>query len=135
MSKRIFFFLVVCIFNLNGEIFSQQTLHYINKTSLISFIDNQSISSSFNFFEFINDSNFKIAFSRKNSTSSIFLSGSGKFLLAGSIGQDYYSRHLGFFCKQELQIEKLTMVPIRFRLGSLEYTNYLERKPNSGVFR
>jgi hypothetical protein len=52
------------------------------------------------------------------------LRGSGFRLLP----EDYYSKNLSFFCKKELQIEKITKVPLRFRLGSLDHVNKLEGK-------
>src|SRR5574338_95599 len=48
-----------------------------------------------------------------------------------SISPEFYTKSLGYFCRQELKLEKFTSIPFRFRLGSLDYTNYLEQKPNA----
>lgn len=45
--------------------------------------------------------------------------------------QNFYNQGLGFFCRKENQLQKLTSLPIYIRLGSKEYVDYLERKPNA----
>ena len=45
--------------------------------------------------------------------------------------QSHYLKSFGFFCNEELKFEKKTSIPLRLRLGSIEYVNYLEQKPNA----
>ncbi|MEO6490737.1 MAG: hypothetical protein ABIO04_12410 [Ferruginibacter sp.] len=40
---------------------------------------------------------------------------------------------LGFFCRTEIKFEKATRIPFKFRLGSVQYNDWLEGKANSGV--
>jgi len=46
---------------------------------------------------------------------------------------NYYCSQLGFFCKKELKLETATKIPFRFRLGSLQYNDWLEGKKNAGI--
>ena len=41
---------------------------------------------------------------------------------------DFYAKQLGFFCRQEIKFDKVTKIPFRFRLGSVEQCNWLEGK-------
>src|SRR4051812_27686989 len=44
------------------------------------------------------------------------------------VPRNYYTQHLGFFCRQELKMQQ-AKVPVTFRLGSMEQCNTLEQKP------
>ncbi|MBT8219270.1 MAG: hypothetical protein KJP00_05585 [Bacteroidia bacterium] len=37
-------------------------------------------------------------------------------------------QELGFFCKVDLKLEKALKIPVRFRLGTVEEVDFLERK-------
>lgn len=45
--------------------------------------------------------------------------------------QNFYKQSLPFSCRSELQLQKLTALPLYFRLGSKDYVDYLEKKPNA----
>ncbi len=44
------------------------------------------------------------------------------------ISPRFYVDNLSFFCRQELKLEKITRVPFRFRLGSVEDCDRMEGK-------
>ena len=45
-----------------------------------------------------------------------------------AVPEQYYFNSLGFFCQKELQIEKTLKFPVKFRLGSVTYTDQMEGK-------
>jgi len=49
------------------------------------------------------------------------------------IGSNFYTQNFGFFCKKELQLEKIIKVPFKFRLGSVQQVDWMEGKANAGI--
>ena len=45
-----------------------------------------------------------------------------------SLPADLYLKNLSFFCNKELQLDKITTIPFRFRLGSVALTDKMEGK-------
>ena len=118
MWQRFFSFLVVCLLMFYGEIFSQKIPH-----KGMSFPGIMSIPKTLKTFT-------------SQLGTFVFLkyedcTGFTRHQLLNLPTPDFYNNHLGIICKKEWQLEKITLVPFRFRLGSLEYVNYLEQKPNA----
>jgi hypothetical protein len=49
------------------------------------------------------------------------------------IPQNFYNQQLGIVCKKECQLQSALKANLFIRLGSKEYVDYLERKPNSFI--
>ncbi len=51
------------------------------------------------------------------------------------IPSNYYVQHVGVICKKEWQLQKKTGLNLYIRLGSKNYIDYLEQKPNAAALR
>lgn len=49
-------------------------------------------------------------------------------------GLQWTSESLPFFCRIEHDLGKKTRIPFKFRLGSVEYVDWMEGKPGCGDF-
>jgi hypothetical protein len=50
------------------------------------------------------------------------------------LSNDQRVYHYGIFCKWEEKIQHVSKIPLKFRLGSLDYVNYLEKKNEPSHF-
>jgi hypothetical protein len=130
MAQRVFSFVVVLILFFNVENFSQGSPILIKLPFKYSTLINPDFEKQMQMNLQPGESHF---FPQKMHCDSggITLRPPLFVLSAPALSPSFYSNHLGFFCKKELQLEKITSVPFRFRLGSLDYVNYLEQKPNA----
>lgn len=49
------------------------------------------------------------------------------------VPENFYVSRLGFFCRQEWKFESATKLPFKFRLGNVNYCDWLEGKKNAGL--
>jgi hypothetical protein len=130
MVQRVFCFVVVLILFFNVDIFSQA------KPLLIKLPVNYNTLENFKFekqlqLDYCPKDSIFIHKKLKFDTGAITMSHPLFVLSKPALSPSFYCSNLSFFCKKEWQLEKITSVPFRFRLGSLDYVNYLERKPNA----
>jgi len=118
MVQRLCCFLVVFLLMFNGEIFGQGSSY-----AKIPFSNNISITKS--------PDSFKPRFELNQFLKYNDCSEGNKHILLSVPTSSFYINNLGFICKKEFQLDKITPVAFRFRLGSLEYVNWMEQKPNA----
>lgn len=130
MRQRTRYFLVVLLLVFAKNIFSQQWVNNFSRRSQIS------ISKYSSLFIGADTLQVKITNIAKqpgvyNSFSYAEKLATTPFRLLAPLSASYYNCTLGFVCKKEFEFEKKTSIPLRVRIGSLDYTNYMEQKPNA----
>lgn len=113
--KRRIKIIVALTFMLKANIFSQSELRYLLPEKTLKINGSQIFGTA------ISPERF---FVNLTDTRQVLLAAPSNSLIL----PDYSIRTFAFFCRKEFQFEKATKIPLRFRLGSLEYCNKLEGK-------
>ena len=125
MPERFFSLVVVFILFSNGEIFGQSNVEKIFSVSDTLAAKTQPLDTT------------PIKFTRMvvskyyHSSKTLNFSPINSQIVVLSPIKIHNPAYQTFFCRKEWQFEKATTIPLRLRLGSIEYTDYLERKPNA----
>ena len=137
MRQRTRFFLVVLLLMFAGNIFSQRNSNndgytYVKKDRKIFSLNDSLLPIHL----------FSIRMIRKRFrpeprehcycwADPVFFQARPVFDFLTPVAKDFSTTQLGIVCKKEFEFEKKTSIPLRLRIGSLDYTNYMERKPNA----
>ena len=128
MLQRINIILVVLLM-LTGKIFSQEKSFSNDSDSIFKIRGN--IIPGYDFKKYCYNKRtyeFHIKKTDTRASNDNFITTTYFHLKPGSLDKNFYCNGLGFFCKKEIQLEKIISVPFRFRLGSLDHVNKLEGK-------
>lgn len=134
MRQRLRYFVVVLLLMFTGNIFAQQnsdikSYRYVKDIKTFTVYDRimppDFGTAKFKKIIIVPPNSFK--FDRWGNPLSI----KSVFNLLSPVSKNFSTTQLGIVCKKEFEFEKMTSIPLRLRIGSLDYTNYLEQKPNA----
>jgi hypothetical protein len=121
--QRVYQFLVVLLLILPLRIFSQQQIPRIGQNSPHGLSLSEEIQGK----KFQNNIVTNYAFP-DNRTIYRITPGTIETCFITGVKSKLTIQNLPFFCKEEYRFEKTTSIPLRIRLGSLDYVNNLEGK-------
>jgi len=136
MAQRLCGFLVVFLLMFNGEIFGQESPQFgeknlnensqIIRSTIYRIVRSERKSSVTDFSKYFITPTYKAI--------KIFVDGN----YAGPVYKIIYLptsatyvEDLSWSCRKELQIQKAIHLPLNLRLGSLDYVDWMEQKPNA----